>query len=329
VRDDNPLTPAKVELGRHLFYDVRLSANENTSCATCHQRERAFTDGLARSRGTTGQLTARNTMSLVNSAYAATLTFNNFVLVDLEGQALVPLFGESPIEHGLVHHDARALKRLQDEPRYPPLFAAAFPNDAAPFSILNVVRALASFERTLVSARSPYDRFMAGDADALSGSAQRGLNAFQSARLGCTKCHGGFFFSNALAFPSESGPKPVFENNGLYATYPRGNTGIHELSGRAEDIGKFKPPSLRNVALTGPYMFDGSLATLEEVVDHYARGGQPSATKSPFISGFTLSAAERSELLAFLNSLTDRALIEDERFADPWLEKMPSAVHAP
>jgi cytochrome c peroxidase len=316
--DRNPTTAEKVELGRHLFYDPRLSRERNVSCASCHRQELAFSDSTALSRGTTGQPTARNSMSLVNSGYAATLTWFNSVLHDFEGQALVPLVGESPVELGMSDRDDLLRARMLSEPRYVALFAAAFPGQEEPYTLQNVAAALSSFQRTLVSARAAYDAYAAGDQGAISAAAKRGLALFSSARLGCTACHGGLFFSAAMAAPHEGTPKPRFENNGLYSEFPQQHQGLRELTGKPEDLGKFKPPSLRNIALTGPYMHDGSLATLEAVLDHYERGGQPSATKSAHITGFALSATERRDLLAFFDSLTDHALVSDGRFANPW-----------
>jgi cytochrome c peroxidase len=312
----NPTTPEKVELGRHLFYDVRLSARRNVSCASCHQQAHAFSDTAAVSIGTTGARTSRNSMSLVNSGYAATLTWFNPLLHDLESQALVPLIGESPIELGMANRDDLLRARLLSEPRYPALFAAAFPGQAEPYTIQNVAAALASFQRTLVSARSPYDHYLAGDEAALDLPARAGLALF--ARRGCTSCHGGMFLSSAMAAPHEGTPAPRFENNGLRADYPPEHQGLFELSGDPADVGKFKPPSLRNIARTAPYMHDGSLRSLDDVLEHYASGGAPSANRSPHITGFTLSAQERSDLLAFFDSLTDEALLTDPRFASPW-----------
>ncbi|HEX5657724.1 MAG TPA: MbnH family di-heme enzyme [Polyangiales bacterium] len=305
----NPTTPEKAELGRHLFYDVRLSQQRNVSCASCHQQAHAFSDTVSLSVGTTGARTARNSMSLVNSGYAATLTWFNPILHDLEAQALVPLVGEAPIELGMANRDDLLRARLLSEPRYRELFTAAFPDQAEPYTMQNVAAALASFQRTLVSTRAPYDQHT------LSDAAQQGLALFESERLGCTSCHGGVFFSSAM---SAQDARPHFENNGLRADYPPGHEGLRELTGNANDLGKYKPPSLRNVALTAPYMHDGSLATLDEVLEHYARGGLPSATRSPHVKGFALSAEERASLLAFFDSLTDEALLRDPRFADPW-----------
>ncbi len=298
----NPTTPEKVELGRHLFYDVRLSAQRNVSCASCHQQEHAFADTVALSLGTTGAATLRNSPSLVNSGYAATLTWFNPLLHDLEAQALVPLVGEAPIELGMANRDDLLRARLLAEPRYPALFAAAFPGQREPYTLQNVAAALASFQRALVSTRAPYDAYLAGDESALSSSARAGLATFTRH---CTSCHGGVFLSSAMAAPHEGTPVPRFENNGLRADYPPGEQGLFELSGDPADLGKYKPPSLRNVALTAPYMHDGSLRTLDDVLAHYTRR-------------FGLRVQESADLRAFFDSLTDAPLLVDRRFANPW-----------
>lgn len=314
---DNPTSTAKVELGRHLFYDVRLSRNENVSCASCHEQARAFSDGRARSSGTTGQETTRNAMALVNVGYATTLTWANDILVTLERQAQVPLFGDDPLELGMASRDGLMLARLSADPRYPALFAAAFPGPD-PISLDHLLKALASFQRALVSLQSDYDRYLAGDAEALDAAAERGLALFESPALGCTSCHGGLLFSSAMALPSDPKPTVQFENNGLYASYPSSNRGLFDLTGRPEDEGRFKPPSLRNVEVTAPYMHDGSLPTLDAVIDHYARGGAGHPRQSPHVHGFNLDARGRADLIAFLRSLTDRRVLNDPALSDPW-----------
>jgi cytochrome c peroxidase len=314
---DNPTTPAKVALGRHLFYDVRLSRNENISCASCHEQARAFSDGRVRSLGTTGDPTTRHAMPLVNVGYAATLTWANDILTTLERQAQVPLFGDDPLELGMASRDGLMLSRLAAEPRYPQLFAAAFPEDPE-VSLGNVLKALAAFQRALVAMDAPYDRYLAGDQDALDASAARGLALFESPALGCPRCHGGPLLSGAMALPDATAPEARFENNGLYAAYLADNRGLYDLSGRPEDEGRFKPPSLRNIEVTAPYMHDGSLPTLEAVLAHYERGGAGHPGQSPHVAGFALSEGARHDLLAFLRSLTDRSVLHDPRWSDPW-----------
>jgi cytochrome c peroxidase len=325
VPADNPITSTKAELGRYLFYDKRLSANGQEACATCHRQELAFTDGRAVGVGATGELHPRSSMSLVNVAYAAVLTWSNPGLRDLEEQALMPMFGVHPIELGLRQGDG-FLARLESEPRYRTLFTRAFPADPQPFTILNVVRALACFERSIISARSPYDRYhYGGDDRAVSDSAKRGEVLFFSAPLSCFRCHGGSNFTDATASAANAGRKVEFHNTGLYNlpgpfSYPSPNLGIYEYTKAAADVGKFKTPTLRNIAVTAPYMHDGSIPTLEAVIDHYAAGGRghDNPNKDPLIGGFRLSAQDRADLIAFLDSLTDDAVLHDPRYANPW-----------
>lgn len=335
VPPDNPMTAAKVELGRYLFYDKRLSVNGKSSCATCHKQELAFTDGRAVSAGTTGELHSRSAMSLVNIAYSAALTWSNPHMTRLEEQARTPMFGEHPLELGL-REDGGFLAPVRSDVRYHGLFARAFPDDKDPFTTANILKALACFERSVVSARSPYDRYHYGrDDSAVSDSAKRGEILFFSQPLSCFRCHSGFNFSDATV--SEANPRRAieFHNTGLYnlagqISYPAPNLGIYEYTKAAADVGKFKTPTLRNIAVTGPYMHDGSIPTLEGVLDHYAAGGRtiesgPNAgighdnpNKDQLIGGFTLSAQDRADLIAFLKSLTDEEVLHDPRFSNPW-----------
>lgn len=336
VPADNPMSAAKVELGRHLFYDRRLSGNETISCSTCHIQAFAFSDPRPRPIGITGEVHPRSSMSLANVAYAPVLTWANPTQRRLEDQALVPMFGETPVEMGLAGKEAVLLERLRAEPRYQVLFPAAFPGDRDPFSVPNVTRALASFQRTLLSGRSAFDRYQAGDTAALSPAARRGAALFTSERLECFHCHGGFNFTGSMDFEGKAFPEVEFHNTGLYnidgrGGYPAPNTGVHEITGNPEDMGRFKAPTLRNVEVTAPYMHDGSIPTLEEVVEHYRAGGRTIASGphagvgadsplvSPFVPGFSISDQEKADLIAFLRSLTDRSFLADPRFADPWV----------
>lgn len=336
VPADNPMSTVKVELGRHLFHDTRLSLNETQACATCHRQERAFSDARAVALGSTGATHPRNVQALGNVAYSPTLTWMSPHLTRLEEQLLVPLFGEEPVELGFAGRDDVLLARLSGDARYRELFAAAFPGDASPITIGNLARAIAAFERTLVSGSSPYDRYVyQHDDDALDESAKRGMALFFSEFLECDHCHGGLNFASALTHEGNPREATPFENNGLYnvgrtGAYPEPNTGLFAFTGEPRDMGRMKPPSLRNVELTAPYMHDGSIATLAEAIDHYARGGRriesgPLAgdgalnpNKSQFITGFPLTEAAKADLLAFLASLTDRAFVRDPRFADPF-----------
>ena len=279
VPEDNPMRVAKVELGRHLFYDERLSDNQTTSCATCHRQELAFTDGRAVAVGSTGESHTRGSMSLANVAYASTLTWSHPYMGALERQAAVPMFGDAPIELGLTS-ETQIEERLGAIVEYQALFAAAFPEETAPITVLNLTRALAAFERVLISGRSPYDRWAyAAEDDAISESARRGFELFYSERLECFHCHVGFAMTDHARYEGQLYPGTLFHNTGLYnvggtGEYPAPNTGIYDVTQNPEDMGKFKAPTLRNVAVTAPYMHDGSIATLSEVLDHYAAGGR-------------------------------------------------------
>jgi cytochrome c peroxidase len=336
VPPDNPLTRDKVELGRRLFYDTRLSVNGTMSCATCHQQALAFTDGLRYPLGATGDAVARSSMSLVNVAYYYPYTWQNPKPHTLEEQALIPLFGEVPLELGLTSGLSNVLASLREEPEYRRLFPRAFPQEAEPFSADSVVKALASFERTLIAGASPFDRYAyAGEADAISEDAKRGFELFNSERFECYHCHAGLNFTTAFRTASSPFLSKDYQNNGLYdldgeGSYPLESPGLVESSNKPTDRGKFRVPTLRNIALTAPYMHDGSIATLNDVLDHYAAGGRLTETepnqgdgrnnpnKSQFVRGFELSDGERRALLALLESLTDDALLTDPRFADPW-----------
>jgi cytochrome c peroxidase len=335
VPADNPMTIAKVELGRHLFYDRRLSENGTYSCATCHEQARAFTDGKPRAVGSTGQLHARGSMSLANVAYAATLTWGHPFLNSLERQAQLPMFGDSPIELGM-RSQAELEEILIDIPEYAPLFESAFPEEDAPITLINVERAIASFERDLISGRAPFDRWLIdGDESAISDSAKRGFGLFNTETFECYHCHGGFAFTDHVIFADEAFPQVLFHNTGLYnidgaGGFPPPNTGVENVSEKPTDMGRFKAPTLRNVAVTAPYMHDGSIATLSEVLDHYQAGGRtisegPNAGigsanpfKSNFVRGFVMTEEERADLLAFLESLTDSDFLADPAHSDPW-----------
>jgi cytochrome c peroxidase len=284
----NAQTDEKFELGRRLFYDRRLSANGTESCATCHQQKRAFSDGRPHAIGSTGQEHTLNAMTLTNVAYNASYTWQNLRVRSLEKQAVVPMFNEHPIELGVKGHENEVLARLYADPNYPVMFRAAFAGERRPISVANIARALASFERALISGHSPYDRLVYGGQEhALSDSAWRGMQIFFSERAGCASCHRGFNFSGPVNYAGGKAQKPALTSNGVTA-------------------GKFRIPTLRNVALTAPYMHDGSIATLAEVIDRY------SVARS-----LKFSEAEKNDLVAFLESLTDEQFVSDPRFAEP------------
>lgn len=340
VPEDNPMSEAKVELGRRLFYDVRLSGNQTQSCASCHKQELAFSDGLAKALGSTEQEHFRSAMPLTNVAYNATFGWSGPSTLTLERQIPIPMFGEEPVELGLSTIAPEALlDRLRQDAQYPARFKEAFPDaQGDPITLDHLVKAIASFERALISFDSPFDRYMFnGDKTALGPSAKRGMDLFFSERLECFHCHGGFNLSDAvdhdgLAFPGQS-----FHNTGLYnidgqGGYPEIDRGLFDMTGKPEDMGRFKAPSLRNIAVTAPYFHDGSAATLEEALAHYERGGR-ALTKPPYpgdgsrnpykselIQGFLLTEQERLDLIEFFKSLTDERFLTDPRFSDPFTQ---------
>jgi len=331
------MSQAKVQLGRYLFYDTRMSVNGKQSCASCHRQELAFTDGRATAVGATGQDHPRSAMSLVNVAYLGVLTWSDSTLRTLEEQALIPILAEHPVELGLKGRVDVFLRQLATDKAYRPLFAQAFPGEKDPYTLANVAKALACFERTIISAASPYDRFyFGGDPTAISDSAQRGQAIFFGDEVaGCFHCHSGFNFSDATVYQGSRTTPIQFHNTALYNMpgtfhYPWPNLGIYRQTKKPTDAGKFRTPPLRNIELTAPYMHDGSIATLEEVLDHYAAGGRTipggpyagrghdNPNRDTRMTGFTLTPQNRRDLLAFLRSLTDTSVTHDPRFSSPW-----------
>lgn len=275
-------------------------------------------------------------MTLVNVAYVPALTWANPTLAQLEAQALVPMFGDDPVELGMKGREDLLLTRIRTVPEYQRLFPAAFTAAKDPFTIKHVAQALAGFQRTILSGDSPYDRYWRGtNPEAISASAKHGAELFLSEKFQCFHCHGGLSFANAEDFVGKDAPQLQFENTGLYnlqgpSSYPAPNTGLHQSTRRRADIGKFRVPTLRNIAVTAPYMHDGSIQTLDEVLDHYADGGRTilkgpyagvgaaNSNKSIFLPGFNATPEERYDLIEFLKSLTDSALLTDPRLSDPW-----------
>ncbi|MCB9596711.1 MAG: di-heme enzyme [Sandaracinaceae bacterium] len=335
VPDDNPMSVEKVELGRYLFYDPRVSGNQTYSCGSCHRQELSFTDALPVAVGSTGSNTPRGSMSLANAAYHPRYTWANPVVSQLEDQALVPMFGDTPVELG-TPDEPELVARFSSDPMYLDLFSAAYPDDADPITLGNIVRAIACFERALISGDSPYDRYTYQfDDAAMSESARRGLELFNTERLECFHCHGGFNFTDSLRQDRSVMDEVAFHNTALYnidgrGGYPEPNRGIFEFTGDRRDMGRFRSPSLRNITVTAPYMHDGSIETLDGVLDHYAAGGRTitegpyvgvgseSPLKNLFIHGFTLTDEERADVMALLSALTDETFLTDPRFSDPF-----------
>lgn len=339
VPEDNPMTEEKIELGRFLFYDTRLSGNGTQACASCHLQELGFADPRPVSVGSTGETTARNAPGLANAMYYSSFTWSSRTLRQFEQQMLVPMFGEDPVELGLTGNELEVLDRLRSDERYQGLFDAAYPGDDDPFTFDHIIKAIASFQRTMIAGNSPWHRSVyQGDDSGIDDSVRRGAELFFSERLECHHCHGTFHFTQATVHQDSAFEEFSFHNIGLYnvdgeGAYPASDTGLAQFSGNPEDMGKFRAPSLQNVAVTAPYFHDGSAATLEEVIAVYEAGGRqiesgPNAgdgrenpLKSGFIRGFTLTDQDRADLLAFLESLTDESFLNDPRFANPFEEE--------
>jgi cytochrome c peroxidase len=339
VPADNSMTDAKVELGRHLFYDKRLSANEQMSCAACHHQNLAFTDGRAVATGVNGEVGARSSMSLVNVAYLPVLTWMNPQLTSLEIQALIPIFGEHPVEMGMAGRERALWEMFKSDPTYERLFKRAFPEQAnqgeqALYSLSTLTKALASFQRSIVSFNSPYDKYQFGSQPkALSASAKRGESLFFGEKMECYHCHGGLNFTDNVVHSRMPFPEMGFHNTGLYnedgkGRYPTQNPGIVEFTAEPADQGKFRTPSLRNVSVTAPYMHDGSIQTLAEVIkSHYSTKGRSASEsgvanplRSELIVGFDINEDEIKDLVAFLESLTDSDFLTDPTYSDPWIK---------
>ncbi len=308
---DNQTTQEGVYLGRMLFYEPRLSSTQTISCASCHQQERAFTDGRALSIGVSGKPTQRNSMSLVNLLWVRQFFWDGRSN-SLEEQALIPL--AHPDEMGLKMNEAARI--LQQTVAYPALFKRVFGSDT--ITDARIGKAIAQFERTLISADSRYDQYLQRRYT-LTEPEQRGLHLFNSApslerniRGGnCAHCHGG--------------PKlyqELFHNNGL--DQKATDSGRRAITGLDLDHGRFRVPTLRNSALTAPYMHDGRFATLENVLDHYSDHIQSSPTLSRELpgqtNGFHLTSSEKSDLVAFLRLLTDSTFIHNPQFSNPHLK---------
>ena len=297
---DNKATVEGVALGKKLFFDPILSRNNTISCSSCHHPEKAFTDGLPKSVGIDGRIGRRNAMALVNLAWANRFFWDGRIF-SLEAQVLLPV--PDHLEMDLPWEEAEA--RLNANSEYRQMFRRAFllePDE--PVMAVHVAKAISQFMRTLISSDSKFDRFVRGET-MLSPAELRGFDLFRTERADCFHCHGHDGFAQ---FTNNS-----IQNNGLDPQGAWLDSGLSLHTGLSFNIGMFKTPTLRNIAVTAPYMHDGRFATLEEVIDHYDSGGHPSQTIDPLMKfvgvGLQLSAQEKSDLLAFLHTLTDEAFL--------------------
>lgn len=296
VPEYNPVTSGKVALGKKLYFDKRLSANNTISCATCHDPEKGFTDASPVSTGIDGEKGIRSAPTTLNAANYD-LQFWDGRAPSLEEQAKAPLI--NPVEMGMPSHDA-VVEKLKGIEEYRQGFEKAFGEE---ITIDNVARAIASFERTLLSGNSPFDRYMyGGDENALSDRAKKGLEVFRG-KGRCITCHE-FVGSFALFTDNK------FHNLGVGMDRPNPDMGRYDVTKEEKDKGAFKTPTLRDIALTAPYMHDGSEPTLEAVVEFYDRGGKSNPHLSGEIRPLNLTKDEKKALVEFMKSLTSSDLEE-------------------
>jgi cytochrome c peroxidase len=289
---DNEFTSKRYELGRRLFFEPMLSLDSSISCASCHHQHLSFADSVAVSPGVKGRLGERNAPSLANIGYHPYFMREGGVPT-LEMQVLVPIQEHAEFDNNIL----TIADRLYDNEIYLSLSWQAYNKDPDPFVI---TRALATYERALISGHSPYDMHEQG-VTTLTPSEVRGMELFNSDRTQCSSCHSGFNFTDY-----------GFYNNGLYEVYA--DIGRMRLTSDSTDLAKFKTPSLRNVSLTAPYMHDGSMADLRSVLDHYNSGGANHMNKDPRIKALNLTESELDDLQAFLESLTDMNFVQDRKF---------------
>ncbi|MDE0144783.1 MAG: cytochrome-c peroxidase [Nitrospira sp.] len=286
IPGDNPLTKEKVELGKLLFFDTRLSANDTIACASCHVPSLAFTDGQPVSAGIHGQKGGRSAPTAINRVFSSAQFWDGRAAT-LEEQSVGPF--ANPIEHGFKDHDELVAK-VKSIAGYQPLFERAFGSPAITTDLIG--KAIASFQRTLLSGNSAYDRFtMRNEEQALSANAQNGLRVFLG-KGQCLRCHFGFNFTDEQ-----------YHNLGVGSNKTESDVGRQAVTKKAKDVGAFKTPTLREIANTAPYMHDGSLATLREVVDFYDQGGLPNAYLDPIIKPLKLTDQEKKDLVEFMESL--------------------------
>lgn len=319
IPENNPLTKQGIDLGRMLFYDKQLSLDNTISCASCHKQQLAFTDGEILSKGVGGKTGVRNSMSLSNLIFLDSLFMWDGRAKSLEHQALFPIQDHLEMNQTL---EATANK-LQNDSKYPPKFKILFGSDVITSDM--IAKVLAQFERTLISGNSKYDQHLM-NRYVLSAQERNGMKLFLThpvAKDGlrggnCGDCHGGLFQTfNTM------------HNNGLDAQFL--DSGFATVTKRATDMGKFRVPSLRNIAITAPYMHDGRFKTLEEVLDHYNEHINKSTTLDILIVAGTnnigenshklgLTALEKKDIIAFLKTLTDSSFITNKEFSNPFEE---------
>jgi len=290
---DNAFSSERWALGKKLFNDNALSLNNNISCASCHKSELAFSDNVAFSTGTNNLQGSSNAPTLTNIAYHPYFTRAGGVPT-LEMQVLVPIQEHVEFDFNIVD----LAQRLKQDSEYNQMAQKAYGRNIDPYVI---TRAIANYERSFISGNSFYDKYVNGLNNVLTADQLSGMNLFFSNKTNCSSCHSGFNFSNY-----------AFENNGLYEVYA--DSGRMQLTHLESDRALFKVPSLRNIGFTSPYMHDGSMNTLEEVIEHYNSGGENHVNKSSLVKALYLSESEKSDLVAFLKALSDHQFITTPTF---------------
>ena len=321
---------AKIQLGRFLFYDRRLSVNNTRSCGTCHNPAFAFTDGYKRSLGVYADLHQRNTQPLFNLAYLKYFTAADSTLHSPLQQMDNPLFNNHPAEMGVKGNEESIIQKIKADENYRQLFSSV----KTEISWAGIKICISLFINSLQSGNSPYDKFKKGDSTALTASQKKGMQLFFSAELKCASCHGGFNFSTPL-ITDEKRDTSFYFNTGLYnidgkGAYPSYDEGLYQLTKNKADMGKFRVPSLRNLAFTAPYFHDGSAASLTEVINAYASGGRKinegiykgdgskNPYKHPLIAGFSIIETDKINLISFLQSLSDLSFINNPAYQNPF-----------
>jgi len=289
IPKDNPLTVEKLALGKRLYFETKLSVDNTKSCASCHIPEKGFADPDPVSTGVNGQKGKRQAPTVINRLFSAAQFWDGRA-ASLEEQALGPI--QNPVEMAMPSIEV-VIERLTADPTYSEDFKAAFPPDGQ-ITADNVAKAIASFERTVLSGNSPYDRFQAGDKSALNEAAQRGLAIFRDENKGnCETCHASFNFTDEN-----------YNNLGVGMTAKEPDMGRYDVTKLDGHQGAFKTPTLREIAATAPYMHDGSQKTLEEVVAFYDKGGHGNKWLSPKIKKLNLSKQQQADVVEFLMSLS-------------------------
>lgn len=340
VPASNPMSEAKVELGRYLFYDIRLSGNKKFSCATCHLQDKAFTDGKALAVGSTGQKHPRSSPSLGNAAYNARLTWANPLEQHLEEQINAPMFGMHPVEMGVNDKNRQeVIGRIQVDGFYQAQFKRAFPGQDNVIRWENIKKAISTFQRTLLTGNSRYDRHIRGEKGVEWSAAEENGYALFFTSAKCFACHGSFNFNDTDTYKNGPPPDIRFHNTGLFniggtGAFPKRNRGVFEFTKKTSDMGKFRAPTLRNIAVTAPYMHDGSIPTLEKVLDFYAEhgrnikhgthagDGRRNPYKSKDVDEIHLTEKEKADIVAFLKTLTDQEFLANPQLSNPF-EKAP------